>query len=102
MPLICRELLIYYTLGGFMGESEDVLGQPLYTVAEFYLLRAPVLPALVFLQIASSSCITSTRDEVDDAWVKARQNCYNMLQAMAAQSEIEQALAVASSALSEG
>lgn len=75
----------------------------LYRHAHFYMLRAPALPASIFLQIAAS-CEESTTDDISLAQrlQTQREHCYQLLCKLAVQPEIALALAVASSSLEEG
>ncbi|MBV9690603.1 MAG: lantibiotic dehydratase [Ktedonobacteraceae bacterium] len=86
-----------------MGERYDALLQPsVYTAADFYLLRAPVLPAHVFSQIASTGAVARSNEDIEGLLTEARQRCYDLLQSLASQPVIEQALAAASFAIFEG
>jgi hypothetical protein len=84
-----------------MGERKDThqTSSTLYTAAGFFLLRAPVLPAHVFSQIASTGARAGRNEGEPET---TPQRSYELLQTMAAQPEIELALAASSFALLEG
>ncbi len=76
----------------------------LYTPAGFYMLRAPALPAQIFTQISAAGHISqkTAQDNLDTALQTQQNNCAQLLQELAAQAQISQALAVASPSLWEG
>jgi lantibiotic biosynthesis protein len=74
----------------------------LYTPADFYLMRAPVLPAETFFQLTALLAIDKTDlQEIEAFHTAAIARCYQELQSLISQSGIELAVATASLSLFE-
>ncbi len=69
---------------------------PLYTPAGFYMMRTPVLPAHTFTNLTATE---THHGDIDAVLQAQREHTYQILQTLAAQPQIEQALAVASFSL---
>jgi thiopeptide-type bacteriocin biosynthesis protein len=76
-------------------------GKALYYPADFYLVRAPALPAQIFAELANAGQVYG-QTELDGALQKAEQACAAMLLQLTAQPEVRLALALASPSLLEG
>ena len=78
--------------------------RPLYTSAGFFMLRAPALPAQTFLQLSTAGqlCLEGRQENLDAALQAAHDNCSRVLQELATQPQIMQAVTVASPSLSGG
>lgn len=76
---------------------------PLYAPAGFYLLRAPMLPAQVFTWLATDRHLLlqdlGPESDLENSIQMSQEHCARLLQQLAAQSHIIQALAVASPSL---
>ena len=77
---------------------------PLYTPANFYMLRTPVLSTNLYKQITSymAEGIPDDQEKYEAFLNNARQHSYNIIKQLVALPEIEQAIAVASTSLLEG
>ncbi len=75
----------------------------LYTAAGFYMLRAPVLPTEIFLELTKSanSIHWNQVENIDDELEKINLDCYRLLKQAVSQSAIKQALTAASTDMSE-
>src|SRR5579872_1766014 len=74
--------------------------EPLYFPADFYMVRAPALPALTFLQLSSAGRV-SMQPDLDEALSRGEQVCMDVLLKLAARPRVRQALALASPSLAE-
>lgn len=76
---------------------------PLYTSAGFYMLRAPALPAQIFTRLSTSGhlCLQAVQGDLDNVLQASHDSCAQVIQELAAQPEIIQAVAVASPSLLE-
>lgn len=75
----------------------------LYEPAEFYLLRAPVLPASVFEELAAQAIPPGTRaGELSASWAQARRRTFEVVRRHTQDPVVRQALAIASADLSHG
>jgi thiopeptide-type bacteriocin biosynthesis protein len=72
-----------------------------YLPADFYMVRAPSLPARVFLQMASAGHVRADV-ELDEALLAGIRACTDMLLQMATQPTVMQAMAIASPSLMDG
>jgi thiopeptide-type bacteriocin biosynthesis protein len=87
-----------------MSEHERSMrrqGKALYHPADFYLVRAPALPAQVFAELSKAGQ-AGEQAEVGAALQEAEQACTATLLRLAAQPEVRLALALASPSLLEG
>ncbi len=90
-----------------MAEQKQAMNgrvEPLYLPAEFYMMRAPALPAQVFLQLSTAGHIyAETMDEkLDEVLQRGKRECVETLLELAARPEIRQAVAIASPSLLGG
>ncbi|MGH2481067.1 MAG: lantibiotic dehydratase, partial [Ktedonobacteraceae bacterium] len=87
-----------------MTRQKQPAEQPLFTAAGFYMLRAPALPAHIFTQISAAGYISpeSAQEKLDATLHAQQENCSRLLQELASQPQIIQALAVASPSLLDG
>lgn len=75
----------------------------LYEPAGFYLLRAPVLPASVFEELAAQAIPPGTRaGELSASWAQARRRTFEVVRRHTQDPVVRQALAIASADLSHG
>jgi thiopeptide-type bacteriocin biosynthesis protein len=87
-----------------MAEQKQSLrwqGNALYHPADFYLVRAPALPAQIFTELSNTGQALG-QQEVDGALHTAEQACAAAVWRLAAQPEVRLALALASPSLLEG
>src|SRR5581483_5755006 len=80
------------------GEKQ---AEPLYLPADFYLLRAPALPAQVFIDLSSAGHVGG-ETAPGFAWSGGETACTALLLRWVARPEVQQALAIASPSLLEG
>ena len=79
--------------------------EALYLPADFFMLRAPALPAQVFIQLSNAGrvCLEAEQNEaLDEVLQKGRQATLAVLLELAARPEVVLALAIASPSLIEG
>src|SRR5690349_12316856 len=84
--------------------AKQVPDVPLYTAADFYMLRIPLLPACTFAdvtQVAYYSTDTDV-DRLEEYLQRLMVEGTTVLQGLLAQPIVEQALAIASRAMFEG
>jgi len=87
-----------------MAEHKQISRPQTFIPAGFYMLRAPVLPAKTFLDLAAAGHLSleTAPGEFEAAFQAQQESCYQHLEYLIAQPQITQALAVASSSLLEG
>ena len=77
-------------------------GEPLYLPADFYMVRAPALPARVFLELSGAGHVGGETALADEVLQRGELSCAALLRELAAQPQVKQALAMASPDLLEG
>ncbi len=84
--------------------SVQAQSHPLYEAANFYMLRAPILPARTFLQLTdmTHNPVHALPDKRDACIAEVRVQCQQRLLMLASEAPIEHALAAASLSLIEG
>lgn len=83
-------------------QSSKRLAGPLYIPADFYMVRAPALPAQVFLELSNIGHLCIETALADGSLQERKRACVAMLLQLAARPEVKQALAIASPSLLEG
>ncbi len=78
------------------------LEESLYLPAPFYMVRAPALPAQVFIQLSNAGHMCMETEVMDETLQKGEQVCAATLLQFAARPEVRQALAIASPSLLKG
>ena len=78
--------------------------KPIYIPADFYMLRAPVLPAQNFIRLATVGHVSpeTSSEDLDRILQSKREECHTLLTELASQAQIAQALTVASPSLQKG
>lgn len=82
--------------------SNKPLEEPLYLPADFYMVRAPALPAQVFTYLSNVGHIGVETALTDEVLQKTERACATALLQLAARPDVRQALALASPSLLEG
>jgi thiopeptide-type bacteriocin biosynthesis protein len=88
-----------------MGEKKHPSAQPLYVPADFYMLRAPALPAETFFRLTASPAGHSPdlcTTDIQKLYEEATGQCYQELRSLSARELIKQAVAIASFSLFDG
>src|SRR5579859_126430 len=78
--------------------------QEVYLPLDFYMLRAPALPAQIFCRLSDVGqvALADCGDQLDTAWQTSLASSYRLLRELALRPDIAQAVAIASPALQIG
>jgi lantibiotic biosynthesis protein len=90
-----------------MREKKETVVQdtvPLYRPADFYMLRAPILPATIFSHVTAmeAPALHVDQESSDERLERSVAHSQHLLQTLASQPGVEQALTIASFSLMEG
>lgn len=80
-------------------QSSNEVEEQLYLPADFYLVRAPALPAELFTHLSKVGSITMGTELTEEGVQQARQACADAILRLAERSDVRRALALASPSL---